>query len=113
MSDVVKTLFNAVVLALSVSSVAIVAFGNGTAIGAAILIVVCSCVACSVYPKIKMNSCGCTGDTGFIAAVGPPPSQECLTCIKPLQTAYYAFCIFLSTVFVAIFIYAITIRRSS
>lgn len=102
----------AVMLAFSVSSVAIVAFGNGAAIGAAILVLLCSCVACSVYPRIKIHSCGCTGGQGgFIASIGPPPSQECLTCIEPLQTAFNAFCIFLSIVFAAIFIYAITIRR--
>ena len=114
MSDVVKTLFSAAMIASSVSFAATIAFGNAGAIGAMFLVLICSCVVCSFYPRIKIHSCGCTGgQAGFIAAVGPPPSQECLTCVKPLQTAYYAFCIFLSIVFVAIFIYAITIRKGT
>lgn len=113
MSDVAGTLLNAAMIASSVSFAATIGFGNAGAIGAMFLVLICSCVVCFVYPKIKMNSCGCTGNTGFIAAVGPPPSQECLTCIKPLQTAHTAFCIFLSIVFVAIFIYAITIRKGT
>ena len=114
MSDVVKTLFSAAMIASSVSFAATIGFGNAGAIGAMFLVLICSCVVCFVYPKIKMDSCGCTGgQAGFIAAFGPLPSQECLTCVKPLQTAHNAFCIFLGIVFVAIFIYAITIRRSS
>lgn len=110
--DVVRTLVCAAMIASSVSFAATIAFGNTGAIGAMFLVLICSCVVCFVDPKIRMNSCGCTGGTtGFIASTGPPPSQECLTCIKPIHTAYNAFCIFLSIVFVAIFIYAITIRR--
>jgi len=106
------TLVSAAMIASSVSFAATIIFGNAGAIGAMFLVLICSCAVYFVYPKIKMGSCGCTGgQQGFIAAVGPLPSQECLTCIKPLKTAHNAFCIFLSIVFVAIFIYAITIGR--
>lgn len=113
MSDVVKTLFSAAMIASSVSFAATIGFGNAGAIGAMFLVLICSCAVCFVYPKIEMDSCGCTSGTGQFSLMTAwlPISQECLTCVKPLQTAHNAFCIFLIIVFVAIFIYAITIRR--
>jgi len=107
-----ETFVSAAMISSLVSFAATISFGNAGAIGAMFLVLICSCVACFVHPRIKIHSCGCTGgQSGFIAAVGPLPSQECLTCVEPIQTAFYTLYIFLSIVFVAIFIYAITMQR--
>jgi len=109
-SQISQTLFRAALLACSASSVAIVAFGNGTAIGAAILVLICSCAVSLGLPYAEKNSCGCTSTYNFTFN---HPSQACDDCLKAssIGSIFGAFCIFLSIVFVAIFIYAITIRR--
>lgn len=95
------------IAASCISFFAIVAFGNAGAIGAMVLVLVCSCIASVAHQKAEETSCGCN-TLSLIAAKQISP--ECAACAKPLQTAFNVFCAFLSIVFVAIFIYAMTIR---
>ena len=111
MSDVVKTLFSAAMIASSVSFAATIGFGNAGAIGAMFLVLICSCAVSLGLPYAEKNSCGCTSIYNFNFI---HPSQACDDCLKAssIGSIFGTLFIFLSIVFVAIFIYAITIRRA-
>ena len=112
MSDVVKTLFSAAMIASSVSFAATIAFGNAGAIGAMFLVLICSCAVSLGLPYAEKNSCGCTSIYNFTFM---HPSRACDDCLKAssIGSIFGTLFIFLSIVFVAIFIYAITIRKGT
>ena len=111
-SQISQTFFNAALLACSASSVATIAFGNGTAIGAMFLVLICSCAVSLGLPYAEKNSCGCTSIYNFNFI---HPSRACDDCLKAssIGSIFGTLFIFLSIVFVAIFIYAITIRKGT